>query len=72
MKDFINRNQRMLKYIGLGLFCLLVVVCCIVFFPRIEAYQKDGMEESLRNAKKWVDQFGIFKYVVRSKIPNMR
>ena len=26
MKDFINRNQRMLKYIGLGLFCLLVVV----------------------------------------------
>ena len=54
----------MLKYIGLGLFCLLVVVCCIVFFPRIEAYQKDGMEESLRNAKKWVDQFGIFKYVV--------
>ena len=32
MKDFINRNQRMLKYIGLGLFCLLVVVCCIVFF----------------------------------------
>lgn len=64
MKDFINRNQKMLKYLGLGLFCLLVVACCIVFLPHIEAYQKDGMEESLKNAKKWVDQFGIFKYVV--------